>query len=69
MDTLDLFFFLADVMATWRFYLPLAAGLGLVALIYWLIPVDGVRIALAIPVILIAFLIGIMWQWRSRRKW
>jgi len=52
----------------WRFYLPFLSSLALVAVILWVIPDTGGRIALSIPIVLTGTLIGIIWHVRAGRS-
>ena len=53
-----------EVFLGWRFYICLAAGMLLIALIYASLESDNVSLALAIPVGVLALGTGLVWDRR-----
>ena len=62
---LDIVAAVGEAIASWRFYLCVAAVATVIAAIYWWMPDSPWRLALEIATGFVGLLGGIVWEWRA----
>ena len=62
---LELIVAIGELICSWRFFLAAAATGLIVAFVYWVVDAETLRLAISIPVALIGFATGLIWQIRN----